>query len=193
MGTLARLGGLGGDWRLGNDVPRASQYFSSPRSPPGSSILGLRVYPNGDKSSPSGAVPSPRHWLLVLDTPITKCRILDAFRFCTSIMASWVGLDSLYSPTLIVCTTILFYLVAGTFYRLYLSPLAKFPGPKLAAVTLWYEAWYDVIKEGQYSFEIGRMHEKYGTSTIASNNSKHECLRRLRPNCENKSIRASYQ
>jgi hypothetical protein len=37
-----------------------------------------------------------------------------------------------------------------------------FPGPKLAALTLWYEFYYDVIKGGKYTWEIGRMHEKYG-------------------------------
>lgn len=41
-------------------------------------------------------------------------------------------------------------------------PLYKFPGPKLAAATFLYEAWYDLVKVGRYSWEIKAMHEKYG-------------------------------
>ena len=63
----------------------------------------------------------------------------------------------------------LLYVVGLAISRLYLSPLAKFPGPKLAALTLWYEFYYDVIKGGKYTWEIGRMHEKYGRSIIPSN------------------------
>jgi len=47
-------------------------------------------------------------------------------------------------------------------YRLFFHPLAKFPGPKLAAVTRWYEAYYDVYLNGQYQFQIGELHKKYG-------------------------------
>ena len=53
-------------------------------------------------------------------------------------------------------------LAATGYYRIYLHPLAKFPGPKLAALSHWYEAYYDVLKKGQYIFEIERMHQKYG-------------------------------
>ncbi|KAF8858393.1 cytochrome P450 [Acephala macrosclerotiorum] len=49
-----------------------------------------------------------------------------------------------------------------TVYSVYFGPLAKFPGPKLAAATLWYEFYYDVIKMGRYTFKIKEMHEKYG-------------------------------
>lgn len=55
------------------------------------------------------------------------------------------------------------YLIAGAVYRLYFSPLSKFPGPKLAALTLWYEFYYDVIKTGMYMDQIKQMHVKYGT------------------------------
>ncbi|KAG8169190.1 hypothetical protein KVR01_001939 [Diaporthe batatas] len=43
-----------------------------------------------------------------------------------------------------------------------LHPLSKFPGPKLAAATLYYEAWFDFIKVGRYTRKIGEMHNKYG-------------------------------
>lgn len=57
--------------------------------------------------------------------------------------------------------TVFYILIVGV-YRLFFHPLAKFPGPKLAALTRWYEAYYDIILEGQYEFRIQRMHEQYG-------------------------------
>ncbi|KAI0521301.1 cytochrome P450 [Xylaria bambusicola] len=56
----------------------------------------------------------------------------------------------------------IFYLLYLTVYRLILSPIAHFPGPKLAALTYWYEFWYDVIAEPEYTFKIGRLHKRYG-------------------------------
>jgi cytochrome P450 len=58
--------------------------------------------------------------------------------------------------------------LAATFglvvYRLYLHPLAHFPGPKLAAATKWYEFWYDVLLPpgGQFSAKVERLHDNYG-------------------------------
>lgn len=41
-------------------------------------------------------------------------------------------------------------------------PLYKFPGPKIAAATYIYEAWYDWILQGRYTNKIKEMHGKYG-------------------------------
>lgn len=57
---------------------------------------------------------------------------------------------------------LLLYLVCLALYRLYLGPIAKFPGPKLAALSLWYEFYYDVVRGGQYCFKISELHDQYG-------------------------------
>jgi hypothetical protein len=84
-----------------------------------------------------------------------------------------------YPYVSVSAAAIVVYLIAGAIYRLYFSPVARFPGPKFAALTLWYqkssarpwvwkliacryEFYYDVVCRGQYTFEIKRMHEKYG-------------------------------
>ncbi|KAI4202646.1 MAG: hypothetical protein LQ350_002439 [Teloschistes chrysophthalmus] len=54
------------------------------------------------------------------------------------------------------------YVILLVVYRLYLSPLAKFPGPNLAAATLWYEFYYDVTLRGKYTWKIAELHKKYG-------------------------------
>ncbi|KAF7937086.1 hypothetical protein BELL_0704g00020 [Botrytis elliptica] len=61
-----------------------------------------------------------------------------------------------------LCVTTLFYIVLLYLYRITFHPLASFPGPKLAAITLWYEFYYDFFHGGRYIFKIKEMHEKYG-------------------------------
>ncbi|KAI2618578.1 putative cytochrome P450 [Hypomontagnella submonticulosa] len=54
------------------------------------------------------------------------------------------------------------YLVALVLYRLFWHPLAAFPGPRLAAITVLYEFYHDGIKGGKFIFKIKDMHDKYG-------------------------------
>ncbi|KAM7217009.1 cytochrome P450 [Rhypophila decipiens] len=54
------------------------------------------------------------------------------------------------------------YFVSLVFYRLFLHPLASFPGPKRAAATYLYEGYHDVVRNGQYTFRIAELHKKYG-------------------------------
>jgi hypothetical protein len=57
------------------------------------------------------------------------------------------------------------YLAAFVIYRLYFHPLAKVPGPVLAAATGWYESYFELFHRGlggQFTFHIKELHEKYG-------------------------------
>lgn len=65
-----------------------------------------------------------------------------------------------------ICSIFIIYFTGGVIYRLYLSPLAKFPGPKLAAATLWYEFYYDAVRRGRYTFKIKELHQRYGQSIL---------------------------
>lgn len=47
-------------------------------------------------------------------------------------------------------------------YRLYFHPLSRFPGPKLAAATSWYELYHDWVRSGQLVYKIRQMHEIHG-------------------------------
>jgi hypothetical protein len=45
-------------------------------------------------------------------------------------------------------------------HRLYLHPLSKYPGPKLAAISDWYVAYF--ASGGQMHWKIHAWHQKYG-------------------------------
>lgn len=54
------------------------------------------------------------------------------------------------------------YTLYGAIWRLYLSPIAHIPGPRLAALTWLYEFYYDIVLGGQYVFKMVDMHKQYG-------------------------------
>ncbi|BAE64645.1 unnamed protein product [Aspergillus oryzae RIB40] len=46
--------------------------------------------------------------------------------------------------------------------RLFSHSLSHIPGPRLAALTWWYEFYYDAVQSGQYVFKIQELHKQYG-------------------------------
>ncbi|KAK8875228.1 trichodiene oxygenase [Apiospora arundinis] len=66
------------------------------------------------------------------------------------------------NPWAILAVAVFAYFATLVFYRLFLDPLARFPGPKLAAISRWYEAYYDVVLGGKYTFKIAQLHKEYG-------------------------------
>ncbi|KAJ9138718.1 Cytochrome P450 [Pleurostoma richardsiae] len=65
------------------------------------------------------------------------------------------------------------YLVGGVIWRLFFHRLSKIPGPRLAALTGWYEFYQDVILDGNYIREYPKLHEKYGPVVRISPNGLH--------------------
>ena len=76
-------------------------------------------------------------------------------------------LDLLTTPSISVLALILLGIVTFQItkyvYRLTFHPLAQFPGPRLAALTHLYGAFYDLSETRSYIKEMPALHEKYGT------------------------------
>ena len=77
-------------------------------------------------------------------------------------MLQLLNLQNVPTTFVVLGITVSLYYISLGIWRLYFSPIAKFPGPKLAALTYWYEFYYDIILGGQYTFQVRRLHEKYG-------------------------------
>ncbi|KAF2120196.1 cytochrome P450 [Lophiotrema nucula] len=58
-------------------------------------------------------------------------------------------------------------------YRLILSDLSRIPGDRLAALTYWYETYYEVYRGGQYFHVIDEMHRRYGPVVRVNPNEVH--------------------
>lgn len=68
------------------------------------------------------------------------------------------NLSAVYIPALLILAYNIYIIV----FRLYLSPIASIPGPKIAALTWWYEYYHDVVRYGRYIWKIQEFHEQYG-------------------------------
>jgi hypothetical protein len=81
--------------------------------------------------------------------------------FAASIMMS-SPVFSPYNLSIVALASWLLYSLVGGIYRLYFHPLAKFPGPKLAALTSWYEFYHDIIHRGCFIWKLQELHDRYG-------------------------------
>ncbi|KAL0575627.1 hypothetical protein V5O48_006352 [Marasmius crinis-equi] len=50
--------------------------------------------------------------------------------------------------------------------RIFFHPLSGFSGPKLAAISGWYEVYYDIIQNGGMLDHLRQLHELYGSFTF---------------------------
>ncbi|KAH6677138.1 putative cytochrome P450 [Halenospora varia] len=71
-------------------------------------------------------------------------------------------------PALAIC-----YAGCTIIYRLYIHPLAKVPGPKLAALTQGYEMYFDLIQPARFPWQLRKLHERYGLIVRIAPNEVH--------------------
>ncbi|QLI70047.1 Cytochrome P450 monooxygenase sdnE [Metarhizium brunneum] len=60
-------------------------------------------------------------------------------------------------------------------FRLYFSPLSRFPGPRIAAATWWYQFYHDVVRRGRYIWVVRDMHARYGPIVRINPSELHIC------------------
>lgn len=71
-------------------------------------------------------------------------------------------LYNIHFMLLVLAALVSLRLVYVAIDRLILHPLAKIPGPKLAALTHLYEFYHDAIRSGKFTFLIDDLHRTYG-------------------------------
>ncbi|TEB08824.1 cytochrome P450 [Coprinellus micaceus] len=77
------------------------------------------------------------------------------------------------TSVLIVLQAVLVVVAGLVFSRLYLHPLASFPGPKLAAATGWYATYYDIFMGGIMLEHLEALHKQYGPVIRIAPNTLH--------------------
>ncbi|KAI1319321.1 cytochrome P450 [Xylariaceae sp. FL0255] len=95
--------------------------------------------------------------------------------FCAVLLRSqvdllWYAIDN---PWYSAIGSFVAYEIALSIYRLYLSPLAAIPGPKLAALSYLYESYHEIVLGGQYFKRVAQMHRQYGPIVRVTPNEVH--------------------
>jgi hypothetical protein len=58
--------------------------------------------------------------------------------------------------------TIIAYAVYTVVYNVYFHPLAKFPGPPMARITIHWKAYVECIANRSFCHELIELHARYG-------------------------------
>jgi len=61
-----------------------------------------------------------------------------------------------------ILLSVIVLLIIRAIYRITFHPLARFPGPRLGAVTSLWAASYDLAKEDSLVKHLHALHERYG-------------------------------
>jgi hypothetical protein len=61
-----------------------------------------------------------------------------------------------------VGVALVLYVLCKGIYRIWFHPLAHFPGPLLTRLTGLYEAYFDLVLDGEMLFQLRQLHETYG-------------------------------
>ncbi|KAF5348717.1 hypothetical protein D9758_006751 [Tetrapyrgos nigripes] len=80
---------------------------------------------------------------------------------------------NMYSYPTILLTSLSAWVLTIIAYRLLFSPLRKFPGPLLAAVTYFYEGYFDLVGNGSFLSHIEHLHAQYGPVIRVGPNTLH--------------------
>ena len=74
-----------------------------------------------------------------------------------------IGLQAPVTDSILIAAGALaVYVIYAAVFRLYFSPLAKIPGPKFAALTKWFEIYYDLIDGPRFPWVVEELHQRYG-------------------------------
>jgi len=84
-----------------------------------------------------------------------------------------------------LAVSLLLRTVAKVIKRLYFHSLARYPGPLLAATTLWYKTYYDIVMDGGWAEHLEHLHSVYGEHAICATRLLLILPNDFRYNCEN--------
>lgn len=73
-----------------------------------------------------------------------------------------IGRFTTFMVLQVVVTTAALYIGTLVIYRLFFHPLRNLPGSRLAACTIWYQYYVDIVLDGAWVDQLGIWHEKYG-------------------------------